>query len=163
MIRLAWITAVLAALSACAGNPLKLEGVTTELTPNAALSQIDSTRGRKVAWGGMIIHGRNQKDVTEIEVLGYPLDDTGRPDPNAAPQHRFLVVRDGYLETADYRTGRYISVVGTVEGVRQGTVGEAPYTYPVVRAQQLHLWPTDTGRTDSGPRFGVGVGIIFSR
>lgn len=147
-------------LAACATPPLNVEGINTTLTPNAAIANVSTARGQRVAWGGMIIHSRNLKDGTEIEVLGYPLE-SQRPDRNAVPQQRFLVLHNGYLETADYHAGRLVSAVGMIEGTRQGTVGEAPYTYPLLRAEQLHLWPAEPAKSDNNPRFGVGVGIIF--
>lgn len=151
-------------LTACVTTPpIPMEGTEKELTPDRALSDIESAKGRRVAWGGAIISTRNLKDATEIEVLGYPLKRDGRPDLGTAPQRRFLIVREGYLEPADYRNGRQISAVGAVNGVRKGVVGEAPYVYAVLQAEQVHLWPIEETRRDSNVHFGVGVGVILGR
>lgn len=152
-------------LSACATTPpIPLEGTDKQLTPDRALSDIESARGHRAAWGGTIISTRNLKATTEIEVLGYPLTRDGRPDLGANPQRRFLVVRDGYLEPADYRQGRLITAVGTITGTRKGMVGEAPYVYPVLHAEHLYLWPVEEARSDSSNiHFGIGVGVIFGR
>jgi outer membrane lipoprotein len=150
-------------LTACATTPpLNLSGADPMLTPDAAAANIGSARGRRVAWGGTIVATHNLKDVTEIEVLGYPLQKSGQPDVEAKAQHRFLIVRTGYLEPADYRSGRLVTAVGSVTGIRQGKVGEAPYEYPVLLADELHLWPTENvDRGKSNVQFGIGIGVIF--
>ena len=148
--------------SACATTPTFETGDTAPITPNEAVADMDTARGSRVAWGGRIIDTRNLKDVTEIEVLGYPLDDSGRPDPGAAAQHRFLLVHPGYLESADYRPGRLVSAAGTITGTQEGMVGEAQYLYPTLAAERLYLWPTtEPRRPGSNVRFGVGVGVII--
>lgn len=150
-------------LAACATTPpIDLKGADIALTPGEAVANIDSARGRRVAWGGTIVQTRNFKDTTEIEVLGYPLDNSARPETDANARHRFLVVRAGYLESADYRSGRLVTAVGTVTGTRKGLVGEAAYVYPVLQAEELHLWPIDERRrTNPNVHFGIGVGVIF--
>jgi outer membrane lipoprotein len=152
-------------LTACATTPpIEMAGVDPTLTPDKALSDIDAARGKRVAWGGAIVNTKNLKDTTEIEVLGYPLAKDGRPDLRAGPQHRFLLVRQGYLEAADYRNGRLVSAVGAVNGTRKGMVGEAPYVYPVLQAEEIYLWPLEEARSNnSGVNFGIGVGVIFGR
>lgn len=149
-------------LSACASTPpINLKGADTSVTPGDAVAKPETTRGRRVAWGGTIVATHNLKETTEIEVLGYPLETSGRPDTGANPQHRFLLVRDGYLEPADYRSGRLVSAVGTLDGLRHGRVGEADYIYPILQADDVYLWPAaDTGRRDSNVHFGFGIGVI---
>lgn len=139
-----------------------MEGADTALTPEQAITNRDTSRGHRVAWGGTIITTRNLKETTEIEVLGYPLDSSGRPDLDKRPQHRFLVVRSGYLESADYRAGRLVSAVGVLTGFRNGSVGAAAYVYPLLQADELYLWPVgETGRRDSNVHFGIGLGVVI--
>lgn len=150
-------------LSACATTPpIDMAGTDGTLTPSQAATNIDSARGRRVAWGGVIINTTNRQNTTEIEVLGYPLDSSGRPDNTVTAQQRFLIERSGYLESADYHSGRLVSAVGAISETRAGKVGEAPYTYAVVKADQLYLWPSEDQRqSGSNVRFGIGIGIIF--
>lgn len=152
-------------LAACAtAPPFDISATDPNLTPDRAVANIEAARGQRVAWGGVVIDTRNLKDATEIEVLGFTLDRSARPDTGASPQRRFLLVHQGYLEPADYRNGRLISAVGTITGIREGKVGEATYVYPVLQAEQLYLWPIGDGRrTDPRVHFGVGVGVIFGR
>lgn len=151
-------------LAACATGPdFDTSAVDKSLLPTAAAANIDTARGRTAMWGGPIINSGNYEDTSQLEVLAYPLDDDGRPRLDQPPLGRFLAQRAGYLETVDYAPGRLITAIGQVAGVRSGTVGEARYTYPVIEARQLHLWP----RSEAVPRstnpqfhFGIGIGVI---
>lgn len=155
---------LLAALSACTSMPkFDLTNVNHDLTPARAAANIDTVRGQRALWGGVIVTSRNLKDTTQIEVLGYPLDGSAEPRRNDPPQHRFLLIHPGYLETADYAAGRWISAVGTVTGTQEGKVGEARYVYPVLNAAQLHLWPRETYSRPNEPQIHFGVGVIFGR
>lgn len=149
-------------LAGCAGLPTEFNttGADRAVTPSTAVANIDAVRGQKVLWGGVIVNSQNLKDATQIEVLGYPLAQSGRPDRNDPPQHRFIVTRTGYLETADYTAGRLVTVVGKVKEKREGRVGEAPYAFPVVASEQLYLWPKDEAPRNE-PRIHFGVGVIF--
>lgn len=152
------------ALAACAGTPpIESEGADAEITPSRAAQQFDSVKGRTVLWGGAILSGKNYEDYTELELLAYPLASDQRPQRSSRPIGRFIARFDGYLELAEYDTGRSLTVVGPVSDTREGSVGETPYTYPVVIAEQRHLWPEDRPqpRQDSNVRFHFGLGVIF--
>ncbi|HEX7045088.1 MAG TPA: Slp family lipoprotein [Burkholderiales bacterium] len=157
------LIAPLLLLAACASTPpLDFEGTDRSLTPAEAAAHIETARGRRVAWGGVIVSTRNLEHTTEIETLGYPLDDSGRPQTGAPAQRRFLLVREGYLEAADFRSGRLVTAVGGVTGTRRGRVGEAEYVYPVLEAEEIYLWPLgERAPQGSNVRFGVGIGVII--
>lgn len=153
------------ALGACASAPFKgasLEGADRNVTPAQVLSNPQAQQGKRVVWGGQIISSQNLAGMTELTILAYPLDArTTQPETGKASLGRFIIQQNGYLETADYAPGRQVSVVGSISGVRQASIGEASYRYPVVQAQQLHLWPRETESSYRGSpfHFGVGVGI----
>lgn len=153
------VTALLA--SGCATPAFEVGGdVDRVITPRAAAVEPATARNRTVAWGGLIVSAKNLKDSTQIEIVGYPLDDSNRPKRNADPIGRFIAIHPGYLETADYAPGREITVLGPVSGTRTGTVGEATYVYPVVDASRAQLWPKPgTDRPESTFHFGIGIGI----
>ncbi|MDZ7747465.1 MAG: Slp family lipoprotein [Halofilum sp. (in: g-proteobacteria)] len=160
-----WLAAVLAAavLGGCASGPLRDEGVATELTPQGVADDPVPATGRTVLWGGVIVAARNLAERTRIEIVAYPLDPRSqRPLLQEAPVGRFLAYEEGYLETAEYRQGRRITVRGTVSGTEPGRVGEADYTYPTVTVEALELWPEQDARPRSEPRFHFGIGIILS-
>ena len=164
MLRILFGALVLAFFSACASAPkFDLTGVDPTLTPGRAAANIDTVRSQRAVWGGVIVASRNLKDATQIEVLGYPLGSNNKPKQDNTPQHRFLVMHPGYLETADYAQGRLLSVVGTVAGTQEGKVGDARYVYPVLNATQLHVWPRESYTRSSEPQIHFGVGVIFGR
>lgn len=149
-------------LAACATGPgFETEGVNTALGPNdVTQARADALEGERVIWGGVVIASRNLEEVSELEVLGYPLDEYNqKPQVDETPLGRFLVRRSGYLETADYGQGRLVTVTGRFMGLREGRVGEARYLYPVVDAERIYLWSREYRSTT--PRFHFGVGVIF--
>lgn len=158
--------AILLALAGCATAPaFDIGQADTTLTPREAASEGEASRlqGRLVAWGGVIIAGKNLQDSTQLEVLAYPLDEDHRPRTDTDPAGRFLITHPGYLEIADYAPGRLVTVVGRLVGTHRGRIGEAEYVYPVVAADRLRLWPrAPRTRTDTEPHihFGIGIGII---
>ncbi|WP_455218471.1 Slp family lipoprotein [Kaarinaea lacus] len=147
-------------LSACAVSPeFPTEGVDMMLTPQRAVAEIESTKGRPVIWGGVIISSTNRKDTTELEILAYPLDVYQRPNDQDQAWGRFLAIQPGYLETTDYAQGRVITVKGILGVTRNAKVGESDYVYPVVNINQLHLWPKESEYVEPRVRFGIGVMI----
>ena len=155
--RLGAALALVALLGACASAPID-----TELAPEArradAVATAPGTATGQVLWGGAIVAARNVGTGTELEVLSYPLDRSQRPMTGKASEGRFLIVADGYLETVDYAPGRSVTVLGTLDGVREMPVDEARIPYPVVRSSELHLWRPDDGARVL-PRFSIGIGL----
>jgi outer membrane lipoprotein len=146
-------------LASCASAPtFDTAGVDRSLTPQRVRTSPQSTTGKNVQWGGTIVRTTNLKDSTQIEVLAFPLDSDGRPKVDATAQGRFILERAGYLEPADYAGGRRVTAVGKVTGTLDGKVGEADYTYPVIRARQLYLWSPERSYGGSSTFFGFGVG-----
>lgn len=147
-------------LAACATGPkLDTAGVDKRITPGLPTRDILALQGSRVQWGGTIVESTNLADATQIEVLGYPLDASGRPEPESPALRRFLVMKKGYLETADYAPGRLVTVVGPIMAAREGRIGKSEYLYPVVEAQQLFLWPKASLFSEPQFHFGIGIGI----
>ncbi|MHB1951316.1 MAG: Slp family lipoprotein [Acidiferrobacteraceae bacterium] len=150
--------ASLIALAGCASMPrvLRNRSVDAALQPAMVMRRPAKWIGHEVRWGGTIIRTENRRRSTRVELLAYPLDATGRPKLRAMPYGRFYVEVPGYLEPVIYRRGRALTVVGRVKGVVRGHIGRAPYVFPDVAGQALHLWPR---RRRSGSGFGIGIGI----
>lgn len=154
------------ALAACASTPpLDSAGVREGLTPETVADGGAVFEGERVIWGGRIIETRNEAESSVLEVLGYPLDRGQRPDTDAEARARFLVVRDGFLDPADYAAGRLVTAVGTLGPNRRGSVGEAERVWPVLEAERVELWRESpaSARTPAGPRFNFGFGVILGR
>jgi len=148
-------------LASCASGPqFPTEQVNTSLQPKQAAQSSETLVGERVIWGGVVLATRNLEKTSELEVLAYPLDEFNqKPETGDSPLGRFLVSLSGYLETADYGKGRLVTVTGRFSEIEQGKVGQAPYTYPVIEAADMYLWPRDSGVR--GPNFRFGVGVIF--
>ncbi len=150
-------------LGACTSGPrfLQDEQVNTALIATDAAQQ--AAIGERVVWGGRIIDNRSLEDGSLLEVLAYPLDRNEAPRTERSAQGRFLVLHDGFLEPEDYHRDRLVTARGTITEITEGQVGEADYTFPLVEADGLHLWPAETARAGDGSRVRIGVGIHISR
>jgi outer membrane lipoprotein len=148
-------------LAACAPAPIykAAPGAVSALPMQVAQAPQQYGNG-SVIWGGSVVAVRNFPDHTEMEVLGYPLDSSQRPQPNAQGVGRFIAVFPGYLESFNYPNGRLVTLAGQLSGTRAGSVDQAPYTYPLVTVAQSHLW-TETELHQGHPNisFGVGLGV----
>lgn len=147
-------------LSGCATTPpLNLQDVDTTISPGNAAAQIETLRGKKTLWGGIIVNSRNLQNTTQLEILAYPLDDTRRPLTDREPLGRFIADHNGYLETVDYAPGRELTVIGVLTAVKEGKIDESSYRFPSINTEQLRLWPKS--RADTEPRIHFGIGVMF--
>jgi outer membrane lipoprotein len=103
--------------------------------------------GKSVRWGGNIVSVRNLKTETQLEIVGRRLDGDGRPRDENRSDGRFLANVSGFLDPLVYKTGRDVTVNGHIEGTIDRAIGEFAYTYPVVRAADVHLWEVPTTST----------------
>jgi outer membrane lipoprotein len=150
---------MLLTLAGCASAPKVTENAVRSVTPTQAAATEIGVRSRPLQWGGIIVETRNLEQTTELEILAYPLKSNGQPDLSASPTGRFIAQRPGYLERIDYRKGRRVTATGKLTERRTGQVGETAYTFPVLLADELVLWPEQSDR-QAKPRvnFGIGVG-----
>lgn len=145
-------------LTGCASAPKVAENADRSIAPAlAAVSHVD-TDGKPLQWGGVVVESRNLAKVTELQILAYPLREDGRPEVAASPIGRFIAQHPGYLESVDYRPGRQVTATGKLTEKRQGKVGDAAYTFPVLLADELVLWPQQEPRQAS-PRINFGLGV----
>jgi outer membrane lipoprotein len=154
-------TALATLLAACATQPpIEAASARVEWTPLDAASTPRSA-GQDVLWGGMIVAVENLADSSEIEVLAYPLDRKQRPVLKAPTLGRFIAVLPGYVERFDFPEGRFLTLRGSVAGTREALIDERPYVYPLVAADDVHLWPENF--QNAGPRFSIGIGVGVHR
>lgn len=145
-------------LAGCAGNGCRSAVGDRSITP-AVAAAAETYVGRLVQWGGLLVETRNLKDRTELQVVGYPLDDCGRPRMNAPSIGRFIVSRPGYLETVDFRVGRLLTASGRVAAIREATDGRAHNRLPVLESFNPYLWPArDAGEQSRRPWVSIGIG-----
>jgi outer membrane lipoprotein len=133
-------------------------GSSTNLTP-AQVSSTGGHTGERLRWGGTLASARNLADSSELEVVGYPLDRCGKPRTGVQPIGRFILVKPGYLETADRPAGSRLSATGLITGVREGRVGGAPYRFPLLQANELSWWAEEApARGYTWPWVTIGIG-----
>lgn len=132
--------------------------VDKELTPISLFKEPDVYKGRIVMLGGIIISSINTEEGTYIEVLQIPLDYRGRPEDRDLSHGRFIIFYEGYLDTAIYTRGREITVAGEVIGKRVRPLGEIQYSYPLIKATELHLFKPPLGIPI---RFGIEIWKTF--
>ena len=99
--------------------------------------------GARVILGGDIVATVPKPGETEIEVLSRRLVGGDVPERSDRTDGRFLVRTREFLDPAIYARGRRFTVLGTVAGVEERRVGERPFTYPVISAERIKLWPID--------------------
>lgn len=149
---------VLSAINGCASTTDCLSPAgRAGLTP-AQVSNTEGYGGERQRWGGTLASVRNLPDSTEIEVIGYPLEQCGRPRTGAEPVGRFILIKPGYLEGADHPIGSTLTATGVITGTRQSHVGAAPYRFPLLKSDHIRWWPMETPQSYMRPLISVGIG-----
>lgn len=116
---------------------------TSQITFQQMKAAPDSFRGQTVIFGGEVLTAKRMKDGTRIEVLQLPLDRAGRPGYDLMQSEgRFLALHKEFLDPATLPYGTRVTVTGELTGTLTLPLDETQYTYPVVDARRLQVWPT---------------------
>ena len=126
-------------LAACATAPTPLQGQFSARMPDD-VAQAEAS-GEHVRWGGHIVQVNPQATRSCFEIVGYPLDGSGRPLKRDRSEGRFLACRTGFYDPEVFQAGRDITIAGTVEGFETRKVGDYDYRYARVAAEVVYLWP----------------------
>lgn len=129
-----------------------------ELLPIDVMKNPDAYKGRVVILGGVIVSSTNTKEGTYIEVVQKPLDYRGRPEDTDISSGRFIILYEGYLDTAIYSQGREVTVAGEVSGRIVRPLGQIQYEYLLIKSKELHLFEP---RYEVPIRFGIGIWHTF--
>lgn len=129
-----------------------------EIAPVDLMKTPDAYKGRIVILGGVIASSINTKEGTYIEVVQKPLDYRGRPGDTDISYGRFIILYEGYLDTAIYSQGREITVAGEVMGKMVRLLGQIQYQYLLIKSRELHLFEP---RYRVPIRFGIGIWHTF--
>lgn len=154
------VFSLLLGLTACASAiPSSVKGQ-ARAVPFQALHQApESYAGQLLLIGGEVFTVKPKGEWIEIEVLERPLGFRDRPQMDRPPRGRFLVLAT--LQGLDkIKPGREITLVGQVTGSEVRSVEAASYTYPVVMARYVHLWPGPL--LPGGPDIGIEIGFQHS-
>ena len=118
----------------------------------------DAFIGRTVILGGFIVTSVVTDEGSYIEVVQNQLDSRGRPLDRDSSFGRFLIFREGGIDTAIYSAGREVTVAGEVVGKKIRPFGETTYSYPLIRGNEIHL----IKESQQIPiHFGIGVWKSF--
>ena len=118
----------------------------------------DAYRGKVLIIGGTIVNSVNKKEGTYIEVVEKPLNYRGVPVYSDSSFGRFLVVHDGFLDTAIFSKGRHITVAGEIIGKEMRKLDEMDYPYLFIKSMEVRLLDPDRG---TPIHFGIGVSHSF--
>jgi len=130
---------LLLAAAGCVRPPLELQGQFPPVT--VADAQATDRVGERVRWGGEIVETRPAEAETCLEVVSLPLDRQARPQRSDVTYGRFLACGPGFYDPALYAAKRRVTVVGILQEVETGKIGDRPYPFPLLRAEVVHLWP----------------------
>lgn len=130
-------------LTACASKvPVELRHQIPNAPPQGRVqSEPGRYLGQEVRWGGEILGLRNGVDSTEVEIFGRALFNDGEPRSDGGEGVRFIARVPGFLDPAEYRPEKRMSVRGRLDEAITRPVGEFSYLYPVVNVEVFHLWP----------------------
>lgn len=155
------IVAITALLAGCASQPLvDRTGVDASVAPQQVAEGGAVAEGT-VNWGGRVIEIRTVDESTELEILSFPLSGSGRPDTAGDSDGRFIAVREGFVDPLVYDKGRTVTVVGRLAGVREGTIGEQAYRWPVITVSDMAPVSESSRGGGATPFFSIGVGFGF--
>lgn len=155
------LVVMLLAASGCApGIPANvLTNVDQSITFRMLIQDPSAYEGKTVVAGGVIVKSTNEKSGnTRLEIMELPLDSYYEPLKGDRSNGRFMAVYKGYLETRIFEPGRFVTVVGTVAESTSGTVGNMTYTFPVIGATYIKLWPV---QHNPAPVYTFGFGFDY--
>jgi outer membrane lipoprotein len=106
-----------------------------------ALKNPEQYRATTVRWGGAIASVENRQDETWVEIVEQQLGHEGYPRNADKSAGRFLARVNGFLDPAIFAPKRLVTIVGVLDGNNTRTIGQHPYTFPVVHVEHIYLWP----------------------
>jgi outer membrane lipoprotein len=130
-------------LGGCASNvplPIKLPPE-QDINYVQAKDSNETFQGQYARWGGKIIAIENKKDSTMIEIMANSLNSYGRPSRKENYEGRFIARVDGFLDPEEYAKDRELTVFGKIEDKLVKNIDDHPYDYPLIYAEEYHLWP----------------------
>ncbi len=154
------VTALLFLLAGgCAQSPVAPRDVHVAPFGPAHVLSGEAPTGETGVWGGRIVSIEPLADRTELVIASYPLDRADRPRIRERAGVRFVMVDPRFLEPVDWSPGRFVTVLGSIEGIEDRMTGEHRHAHPVIHAQRVHLWPADPAQWRTQPVFNIGVGV----
>ncbi|TVQ67327.1 MAG: hypothetical protein EA373_12630 [Oceanospirillales bacterium] len=92
-------------------------------------------------WGGEVVSVNNLEIGSMIEVVEFSLNAAGRPIKSDTSGGRFRILVGDFIDPAIYVSGRQVTALGVFSSLDEDKVGDQAYFFPILTAEQLHLWP----------------------
>ncbi|WP_408631167.1 Slp family lipoprotein [Methylocaldum marinum] len=131
--------------------------INPSISPEAVLGNPKSYIGQTILIGGTILNAENLQEGTLLEVLSYPTNRRGEPKLGEPPFGRFFLLYPGYLDTLIYQRDRRVVAAGRIVGERTTETGGTVRALPLLHSVEIKL----LSDYDTGPRFGIGLGVGF--
>jgi outer membrane lipoprotein len=107
------------------------------------LEEAEAHKGERVILGGYILETVNEPGGSLLTMLQAPLNSQNKPKSQDLSEGRFLVRTEKFLDPEIFSKGRKLTVGGKVSGALPRPLGNRTYQYPVIEAEELHLWPKE--------------------
>lgn len=140
-------------LAGCASYPEQVRVADeTSLVSFQATVKAGLTEG-PARWSGVIAKVQNNSQNTRLEIVYFPSGTHGRPQTDKATEGRFVAYAKGFLDPMVYQPGKQITILGQLGRFEAGKVDQFQYSYPVINASAVYLWPKqqETTRVDVEP------------
>jgi outer membrane lipoprotein len=126
----------------CAANPASSisQAIVDDVSLTQARSAVDAYMGSTVRWGGVVTEVENKADKTWIFLIGRALRDDEKPITDSVSEGRFVASFSGFVDPLVYKSGRPLTVVGSIESSTVRAIGEYDYRFPVVAVRDSYLW-----------------------
>jgi len=103
-------------------------------------NNINRDIGAVFIWGGVIANSVFSDSGSYLEIVQTPLNKYGKIVNPRVSEGRFILYSPARLDSHIYRKGRLLSVIGIIVKGVESTMGEEPYTYPVMEAIEIRPW-----------------------
>ena len=128
-------------LGGCASYPEPVRVADeTRLVSYQATVKAGLTQGQ-ARWSGVIAKVQNNSQNTRLEIVYFPSGSHGRPQIDKDTEGRFVAYAKGFLDPVVYQPGKQVTVLGQLGRFEAGKVDEFQYSYPVIDASAVYLWP----------------------
>jgi outer membrane lipoprotein len=128
-------------LAACSNLPPAIEDPPAyDLGYQEAAINTAKFKNAPVRWGGTIVEVENEANFSALQILSFPLSNSGRPGLDKQSQGRFVIKSPGFLDPAVYTKNKPITVAGNLQGSTERKIGNKTLQLPLVSANHIHLW-----------------------
>jgi len=152
-------------LGACTSLPqIMKDAHVVDISYSQVTQNIDSHKDVSVRWGGVIIDVENEESFSLIQVLFYPLSYSGHPQLDELHGGRFVIKNTEFLDPVVYAKDKEITIVGTLNGEIERTVGKKIIRVPLIQSSDIYLWPerqNNYGYGGYGPYYYESYGHPF--